>query len=164
MKIDDIPMEKDAKISPCKKFRYHLTRIWDPNGKKLFVIGLNCSTADHKKNDPTVRREIMFARDWGYGGLLKGNLFAYRTKDPKEMKKAEDPIGPENDMWISMMAAVAEKIVIAWGAHGGFMGRDRQVLKLLDKQRLWCLGTTQDGFPRHPLYVEHTTPLVEWKG
>lgn len=164
MKVDDIPMFKDARISKCKKWRYHLLRIWDWKKPMLSVIGLNCSTADHRKNDPTVRREIVFAMDWGYGGLLKGNLFAYRTKDPVEMKQAKDPIGPENDTWLSIMASHGEKTVLAWGAHGGFMGRDRQVLKLLEKRKLWCLGVTKEGFPKHPLYLDSTTRLVEWKG
>ena len=29
--------------------------------------------------------------------------------------------------------------------------------------RLWCLGTTKDGHPRHPLYVRGDQPLVAWE-
>jgi len=27
---------------------------------------------------------------------------------------------------------------------------------------LWCLGTTADGSPRHPLYVRGDAPLIPW--
>jgi hypothetical protein len=166
MKIDDIPMAKGAFITPCKKFRYHLTRIWDSNKPKITVVGLNCSTADAEKNDPTVRREIMFAMDMGFGWLYKANLFAYRTKDPKKMKRARDPIGPDNDRWIAGMAKAAHKIVVAWGAHGSYLDRDRAVEKILRAtgKPLWCFGVTKGGFPKHPLYLDSGTRLVEWKG
>lgn len=162
MKIDAMPMAKGATLSPCGKFRYNLTRTWAVDGPKLFVIGLNCSTADHEKNDPTIRREISFAMDWRYGGLLKGNLFAYRTKNPAEMKRAKDPIGPETDNWLSIMASGAQKIVAAWGTHGSFMDRDRQVLALLKGQKLWCFGLTKEGHPKHPLYLKGNTELIEY--
>ena len=163
-KIDDWPMAKGAFITPCKKFRYHLTRIWDPNKPKLMVVGLNCSTADARKNDPTVRREIMFAIHMGFGSLYKANLFAYRTKDPKKMKRARDPIGQENDLWISHLAEKCDKIAVAWGAHGSYLERDRAVEKILRAtgKPLWCFGMTKDGFPKHPLYLPADTKLVEW--
>ena len=29
-----------------------------------------------------------------------GNIFAYRSTDPKLMKKADDPVGPQNNRWL----------------------------------------------------------------
>ena len=43
----------------------------------ILFIGLNPSTADETKNDPTIRRCINFAKDWGYGGVMIANLFAF---------------------------------------------------------------------------------------
>jgi hypothetical protein len=64
------------------------------------VIGLNPSTADHRKLDPTLRRVRNFAQKWGLGGFVMLNLFAYRATEPRDMKRAEDPVGPKNDRYI----------------------------------------------------------------
>lgn len=40
--------------------------------------------------------------------------------------------------------------------------RDREVLQLLEGREIHCLGCTQGGFPRHPLYMAHGTPLVPY--
>lgn len=53
---------------------------------------LNPSTADENVDDPTIRRCINFAKDWGYGGMYVGNLFAFRTAYPKELKEAGFPV------------------------------------------------------------------------
>lgn len=39
------------------------------------VIGLNPSTADETRDDPTIRRCTGYARLWRFGGLLMTNLF-----------------------------------------------------------------------------------------
>lgn len=155
-------IEKDAVISPCGLFRYTLRRTWDPSKGKVLVIGLNPSTADAYVDDPTIRREIAFAISWGYGTLLKGNLFAFRATDPKKMRKAEDPIGPENDKYLLDMRKEASLVICAWGAGGNFRVRDYDVLNLCKGSVIKCLGKTKEGFPRHPLYVKADTALVDW--
>jgi len=85
-----------------------------------------------------------------------------------ELKRAEDPIGPENDRYISRVARRVErdggKVVLAWGTRGVFLGRDQAVLALLHGADVWLyhLGRTKDGHPRHPLYLKANTPLRLW--
>jgi hypothetical protein len=75
----------------------------------------NPSTADDKKDDPTIRRLIGFAKSWGYGGIYVGNIYAYRSTSPSEIKKTLDPTGPENKTHIKNLIEKAEKVVYAWG-------------------------------------------------
>ena len=58
----------------------------------------------------------------------------------------------------------ADKIVVAWGTHGTFMRRDRAVLDLLKDFDLYCMGTTNDGHPKHPLYLRSDTELELFRG
>jgi len=124
-------------------------------------IGLNPSTADEKKDDPTIRRCIGYARDWGYAGLCMMNLFAFRSTLVKKMKAADDPVGPENDHTLIVMAKAAEIIIACWGIHGAYMGRGEQVRKLIPQ--LHYLQLTKEGFPGHPLYLPKGLKPILWE-
>jgi hypothetical protein len=153
----------DAEFSPCRKWRYTLTRLWDREKPLVMFIGLNPSTADERKNDPPVRRCLGFSRDWeGYGGLLMTNIFAFRATDPKVMKAEKDPVGPENDKWLLHSADRAGIVVAAWGTHGVHRDREDQIRLLFKGRRLMCLGKTKAGHPKHPLYLPKETSLVPW--
>ena len=149
-------MRKSAEISACGKYRYHLRRVWDLDLPRVAFIMLNPSTADDKEDDPTIRRCIAFARAWGYGGLDVVNLFAYRATDPRELKKASSPIGPDNDGNLLAVARHADKVICAWGAHGDLFGRSWRVIEKLRKEGIspLCLEKTKKGLPKHPLYLK----------
>jgi hypothetical protein len=144
-----------ATFSPCKRFRYVLRRTWNPAGKTVLFIALNPSTADANHDDPTIRRCIRFAADWGYGSLFVANLFAYRATDPKILRATPDPIGPRNNWWLTRLHNQAHLTIAAWGIHGAYLQRNRAILK--KRPSLHCLGITQSGHPKHPLYVHSTT-------
>ena len=91
---------RHAVFSPCRTYRYALSRVWAADKPYALFIGLNPSTADETLDDPTIRRCIDFAKRWGYGGLVMANLFAYRATNPSEMKAATDPVGVANDEWL----------------------------------------------------------------
>lgn len=150
-------MQRSAGFSLCRRYRYCLSRTWDESLSRVLFVGLNPSTADDQRDDPTVRRCIGFAQRWGYGGLLLVNLFAYRTTDPSGLTEVDDPIGPNNDDWIANGQLKTECVVAAWGNHGRLFKRDEAVLQSLT--RPFCLGRTMSGCPRHPLYLAAGTPL-----
>ena len=72
-------MKKKAIFSKDQKYRYLLERTWNNSKKKLLFIMLNPSSADSKKDDPTIRRLISFSKKWGYGGFKVCNLYSYVT-------------------------------------------------------------------------------------
>lgn len=140
-------------FSPCRKYRYSLFHIWDKdNPTYAMFIGLNPSTADENKLDPTLRRCAAFSKRWGYGGLVMTNIFAYRDTDPKIMKKQDDPIGPDNNSILLECSKEASVIIAAWGNHGEFMNRGNEVKKLI--KNLCCLKLSKNGNPYHPLYLK----------
>ena len=153
-------IESCAEFSKDRIYRYTLWRIWEKTDYVMF-IGLNPSTADETKDDPTIRRCIGFARDWGFGGLCMVNIFAYRATLPEKMKKVADPIGPMNDYYIALCSMRSELNIAAWGVHGIHKGRDEEIRDLLPS--LCHLGLTKVGRPRHPLYLAKTTRPVPWR-
>jgi len=126
-------------------------------------IGLNPSTADDQRDDPTIRRCRGFAKRLGFQYLVMLNIFAFRSTDPVAMKQAADPVGPLNDHYIDQESRQASVVIAAWGHHGKFRGRDQEVMKLI-QQDVWCFGTTKDGSPRHPLYLNQNAELQRYTG
>lgn len=141
-----------AHFSPCGRYRYRLWRFWGTGAPVVWCM-LNPSTADETRDDPTIRRCIGFAREWGAGGVVIVNLFALRSTDPRALYSHPEPVGPGNDATILEAASEAQLIVAAWGVHGAHLGRGRAAANLLAPFKVSVLGTTKDGHPRHPLYV-----------
>lgn len=145
-----------AYLSEDRVYRYSLTRDVAPlsgEGTVTF-IGLNPSTADETQDDPTIRRCIGFARRWGFARLKMLNVYAYRSTDPKGLGDAVAPVGPENLCTIAKVVGGSDLVVCAWGTRAENEHVDR-VLALIAAPH--CLGHTQEGFPRHPLYVRGDT-------
>ena len=80
-------MTKSAIISDCNKYRYELHREWDKDKGKVLFVMLNPSTADADNNDLTTIRCMNFAKKWGYGGIMIGNIYPFRAKRPKDLRK-----------------------------------------------------------------------------
>ena len=154
-------MERNATLDSTGVYRYSLWRGWSLSNPPIAFVLLNPSQANAYVDDPTLRRCIRFAQDWGYGSLEVVNLFALMSTDPRQLQVAADPIGSECDRYLLAAAAKAEQIVIAWGNWGRLHQRDRAVLRLLAPYApLYCLGKNQTGQPCHPLYLQkNVTPF-----
>jgi len=154
-------VEYGAIFDTSGTYRYTLWRAWSPYYPRIAFILLNPSTADEHKNDPTIRRCLSFARAWNFGSMEVVNLFAYRATYYRELFKANEPIGTENDRFLLQALERCSTIVLGWGARGTFLERDRQVMSLLSgRNHLYCLGITKNGQPRHPLYINGNADLV----
>lgn len=151
-------MKQGAAIDPTGLYRYSLWREWDANAPRVAFIMLNPSRADANTDDPTLRRCLGFARSWGCGSIEVVNLFAYRASRPDILRVVLDPVGPENDRYLRESVERADRIIVAWGNRGSLRNRYQTVSPWLSKrENLYCLGITQRGHPRHPLYVRSTT-------
>lgn len=158
-----------AMFSADRRHRYTLWRRWwvpDGGGRLLAFCGLNPSTADETKNDPTVKRCINRAKRMGYDGMIMLNIFAYRSTDPHGLLEVPDPVGELNDEVLRVVAGGAAGVLACWGTHGTINGRGAFVLKLLKQtaKRLSVLDWTKDGHPKHPLYHPSLCRLHVFEG
>ena len=147
-----------AVFSRDRRYRYFLSRAWGVRWPAVAFIMLNPSTATEKVLDPTIRRCVGFAKDWGFERLIVLNLFALRATLPSELRGVEDPVGSHNDEWIRfvLQSLGVRRIVCAWGTHGTYRGRDLEVYDLLRANapvHPVTLKLTKDGHPGHPLYI-----------
>lgn len=149
-------------------YRYHLWREWGDKMNRVCWVMLNPSTACATTDDPTIRRCLSFSKRWGFGALDVVNLFAFRATSPRDCMAAADPIGPENDGYLEAITSTCELVVCAWGTRGAFRERDLRALEHFSQtvahKRLRCLGVTQDGHPKHPLYLAGATELQKFRG
>lgn len=163
-------MKGAAKISENRRYRYVLTRRWEPRPTPMLgYVMLNPSTADGRTNDPTIRRCIGFARREGFGSLAVTNLYALRATNPRELALFDDPMGPDNERWWQWMLNKCEKVVLAWGNSIRYAPKpEYQIEYLLEVlgypffYQPFCLGRTKTGNPRHPLMLSSGVELEKF--
>jgi hypothetical protein len=158
---------RSAKISSCGRYRYYLFRKVSESTRTLVFVMLNPSTADGSIDDATIRRIMAFALAWGYGNVMVVNLFAFRATLPADLKRADDPIGPENAEHILYAIQHAETVVCGWGSQKGFDRMEQEVINFAVfasamNVPLYCLHVNQDGSPKHPLYCRNDSALKRW--
>jgi hypothetical protein len=155
-----------AVLSADRTRRYLLTRRWD-DGPLMAWVMLNPSTADARTDDATVTRCVRRARDFGtFGGIAAVNLFSLRATDPRALRACPEPVGPANDPFVIRTCRTAVLVVVAWGAHGTYLGRGAAVTSLLARSGIhpFCLGVTGTGQPRHPGRMAYAAALVPFGG
>lgn len=164
------PIIRDASLSQCGQYRWTLARTWRA-GPHVCWVGLNPSTADHRIDDPTVRRWTHYTNAWGYGGFVAVNLYPFRTPNTAALRKwadwpnngpdwyARDTILHNVDI-VSREAKRAALTVACWGAGAKWDDDawhfvEHVVEKITTGVAPWpvlhCLGKTAGGHPIHPM-------------
>ncbi len=144
-------------------YRYSLKREWDDyNLRKAVFVLLNPSTAGDSVDDRTTMRCVSFAKKLGCGSVELVNIFAYRSRDWRNLRdlSLEEATGPENRFYLENALHSGSEIIVGWGENCTIHHRDYQ--ELSDWFRGYnsnCLGTTREGHPRHPLFVRSDTPI-----
>lgn len=149
-------MIKDARFSECGKYRFWLSRVWDPGNLPLMLIGLNPSTANANIDDPTIRRIISLSSSNGYGGIWMTNLFPFVTAYPEKI--INDRI-VENDMHLLEIDDKCSGVCFCWG-NFDVKGRDYSMRALF--HHALCFGKNKNGSPKHPLYLKSNTQLIKF--
>ena len=176
-----LPCSKpDAAFSSCGRYRWELHRpVLVPTGgdchRLLLFVGLNPSTADRGRDDPTLRRLQGFARDWGYHWLVVLNLFGRISTSPAALGRCRDPVGQCSDpvlrSWFGRWSGSPSwDLWLGWGEAGSLHNRDQRVEMMLAQALAMrvqgrpplVIGTTRNGQPRHPLYVAGGKLLSSW--
>ncbi len=157
-----------AVFSPCKRYRYVLSRVWNEVERPRMVafIGLNPSCASANEDDRTVRKCQSLARRWGFDGMYMLNVYPYRATDPKEMQvhyltlPALEALALklENLNAILQYGRASEMAIACWGAHGE--SQDAEAIR--GELALSHLGLTKRNQPKHPLYLPHNVELTYW--
>ncbi|MFW2588882.1 DUF1643 domain-containing protein [Sagittula sp. SSi028] len=159
-RAEDSGTQSWAYYSPCEHYRYGLRRVWGAGDELLYVM-LNPSTATELANDPTIERCQRRAVRLGFGGMRIANLFAWRATDPRDLRKAAQPEGPENAGLLVEWSQQVSMVLAAWGVHGALKGQGLRVAAELQGD-VRHLGLTRDGHPRHPLYVSYDVAPRPW--
>jgi len=153
--------QSGANFSECRKYRYALWRIWDDTKPFIMFIGLNPSTANEDKDDPTIRRIKSMAKNLGYGGVYMLNCFPYISTNPDDLRDFGNTA--INDIHLLETSFLCNEVVFAWGSFNIVkeLGRDKELSAIFPKAK--ALIINKDGSPRHPLYVPNKTQLVNFK-
>ena len=155
-------IQRLARFSPCRTYRYTLKRTWDASLPIVAGVGLNPSMADGQRDDPTTSQMVNRFNHLGFGTWRAANLHAAVGTDPKCLAGMPDPVGPDNDAAILEVLEGADLKLVFWGRGGALNGRAAEVLAMLERHELWCLGHNADGSPRFPRAVPINRPLIRF--
>ncbi len=146
-----------------RAYRFILWRFWNDSPRVLF-IGLNPSTANELQSDPTIRRCIDFAQNWGYGGMFFCNLYSYVSTDPR-LLSSEEALHAANIPAITMATSLSVLTVAAWGNGVELVENGKSVAGHITKiiEPSLCFGLTQKGNPKHLLYLPSEAELIKYK-
>lgn len=158
--VKEFPSLKDqpngAIFNKNKERRYILWRSWDLDGPFLLFIGINPSTADGSKNDPTISRLVKVTKEWDYGGFFIVNLFSWIS--PKKLYLPAGPKIQEIEFAYLKFASKISEPVFMWGNDGSkHYCLVSQMVELFPEA--YCFGQNKNGQPSHPLYLPEPMSL-----
>jgi hypothetical protein len=156
--------------------RFTLVRHLDTPDKgvgcgTLLWIMLNPSTADKTTDDPTIRRVKAFTAREGFRRLIVVNLFSQRATKPTDLRSPSQAEHRLNMLTVHNAMSKADRVVVAWGStvprqvRFATFAAKVAVIGFAHENGipLYCLGRTNTGEPRHPLYVKGARPLEEYR-
>ena len=158
----------------CLSEANHRFALEQPGKNVLIVIGVNPSTADENRPDPTMQSVLRFVNAFGYDGFVMLNLSSERCTLPNEMATDIDMIMHNKNM--SVVSEMGQKypnadILLAFGNNierwKYLKNCFYEIYHRLASHKRWlCIGgadcITKLGHPRHPLYASPKMGLFDF--
>lgn len=162
------------------KIIYHPTEIGDNDNRfalyqiagkrKLYIIGLNPSTANKDHGDPTMKKVLGFVRHNGFDGYVMLNVYPQRATNPDDLHLTCDVTLHQKNLTVIKDLLSKEQYAEVLFAFGdNITKRDYLIPCLKDiyevlKPHIGHLAfpitlqigePTKKGNPRHPLYEKY---------
>lgn len=128
--------------------------------KKIFVIGLNPSTAHREKSDTTVAKVERVICDNGYSGFVMANLYPLRSTEPTNLPEVFDKSLFDRNIRKIIEMARAESDPVFWAAWGGNIRIRPYLIEAYRRLNRRVMGLNgcwvhygdllKHGHPRHP--------------
>lgn len=153
------PIIRAAEIE--RRYRWTLSRRW-ASGPLCAWCGCNPSNANGQSDDPTLWRMMGFAWRWGYGGIVVVNVLPFIAAKMTELRAWRASDAPyvdiargENIGHVARVLALADLAVACWGnlpdPKDVALLAEGVTLTLGSEVDWHCIGTTNDGAPKHPM-------------
>ena len=132
-----------------------------PGKSSLLAVGLNPSSADEKRLDPTTRIIERIAKNHGCDGWYIINLYPLRCAKPADLprRKSVEHFSQNIrfvDAFLRENMESVGKVCLGWGNHIGTLSYlqkaaiEIQDLLMNHTSEFCCIGITKDGNPMHP--------------
>lgn len=151
----------------------HRFVLEQPGEKMLLIIGLNPSTADESRPDPTMCKVMGFVEGGGYDGFAMLNLSSERATDKWSLSATLDETLHRKNLDVAadlLQRYPAADILVAFGNDISVRPYLKQcfrnlhdVLRASRGQWLQIGRLTAKGNPRHPLYARYDWGLVPFE-
>ena len=162
MKYDIVKMVGDEHV------RYSLTNKGD---NTLIVFGINPSTADKSKPDPTMRRVMGFAERYGFDSFVMLNVYPLRATNPAALpQECDAAIHTANIQEIVSVVSLHPEASILLAYGGNINSRKylrpclRDIIDALKpyNPKYFQIGTAlnRDGSPKHPLMAPYSSAMT----
>lgn len=139
---------------------------------KIFIVGLNPSTADKENSDTTVAKVHKVSQNNNFNGFVMTNLYPLRSTDPKGLPEEADTDLIKLNLKSIIQIAKNERNPIFWAAWGqDIMSRNylMESLKQLNSEleKINCKWVnygdlTKYNHPRHPSRLSYSWKFSEF--
>lgn len=163
-------MQRNAYFNDERTKRFLLTRDWSEGQQRsvALFIGLNPSIAGIEIDDMTVRKDIGFAKRWGFNCAVLANLIADISTDPWKLPYWKG-FDQDNLDILDGQVRQADIVIAAWGTQPRAVYEKvalaEHILRLKNAttREVHCIGLTKGGFPLHPSRTAYTdAPRQYW--